>query len=135
MKSDNEDRQRITICTKKDFDVSYFCGSGPGGQARNKSATGVQIIHRESGAIGRASDSRSQHDNKKNAFDRLLKTPQMKFWIAKKKFEIDQHMTVEESIERDCADKNMKYEIKNAKGEWEEVDAAYFDGPAAKEES
>lgn len=128
-------RQRITICTKKDFDVSYYCGSGPGGQARNKSATGVQIIHRESGAIGKASDSRSQSDNRKNAFRRLLETPQMKFWIAKKKFEVDQNMTLEESIEKDCMDKNLKYEIKSPTGQWEEVPASYFDGEAAKEES
>lgn len=61
-------KEKITIATKKDFDVSYYCGPGPGGQKKNKSATGVQIIHSESGAIGRAHDSRSQADNKVNAF-------------------------------------------------------------------
>lgn len=129
------DRQRVTIATKKDFDVSYYCGPGAGGQARNKVASGVQIIHRETGAIGRAHDSRSQADNKKNAFKRLLETPKMKFWLAVKKFEVLQNETIEEAVERDCADKNLRYEIKNATGQWEEVDASYFDGPAAKEES
>lgn len=78
----NEEKRRVTILSKKDLDVSYYCGPGAGGQARNKVASGVQIIHRESGAIGRAHDSRSQADNKKNAFQRLLATPQMKFWLA-----------------------------------------------------
>ena len=62
--------EKITLCTKNDFDVSYFCGSGPGGQARNKVASGVQIIHKETGAIGRASDSRSQFENRCKAFER-----------------------------------------------------------------
>jgi protein subunit release factor A len=128
-------RERVRIASKKDFDVSYFCGSGAGGQARNKVASGVQIIHRETGAIGRASDSRSQADNKKEAFTRLLATPKMKFWLAAKVYEVRQHEKLEETIARDCRDENLKFEIKNAEGKWEEVDASYFDGPAAKEEN
>ena len=129
-----DNRERITIATKKDFDVSYFCGSGAGGQARNKVASGVQIIHRETGAIGRASDSRSQADNKKKAFERLMETPKMKFWLARELYAIQQKETLEETVEKEMVDKNLKYEIKNAEGKWEEVDASYFNGPAAKGE-
>ena len=123
----------MSIATAKDFNVSYFCGSGAGGQARNKVASGVQIIHRETGAIGRASDSRSQAYNKKSAFQRLLKTPKMKFWIAAKCYEVKQGEQLEHTIERDTQPDNLKYEIKNALGQWEQVDASYFDGPAANE--
>lgn len=131
----DDKRERVTILHPKDLDVSYYCGSGPGGQARNKVASGVQIIHRETGAIGRASDSRSQADNKRNAFLRLLATPKMKFWIAAKVYEVRQRETLEQTIERETQCNNLKFEIKNAEGKWEEVDASYFDGPAAKEES
>lgn len=131
MKEDQ--RERVTIVSKKDLDVSYFCGSGAGGQARNKVATGVQIQHRESGAIGRASDTRSQHENKKLAFKRLVKTPQMKFWIAKKVYEIKQGETIERTVEDSMKPENMKFEIKNAVGQWEEVNDTYFSGPAAME--
>ena len=131
----SDEKIRVSIATKKDFDVSYYCGSGAGGQARNKVASGVQIIHRDSGAIGRAHDSRSQADNKKNAFQRLLATPKMKFWIAQRVYEVKANETMEETVERDCADKNLKYEIKNAYGQWEEVPASYFEGETAKEES
>lgn len=93
-----DNRQRVSIATAKDFDVSYFCGSGAGGQARNKVASGVQIIHRETGAIGRASDSRSQADNKTAAFKRLLETPRMKFWIASKLYEVKQGERLEETV-------------------------------------
>jgi len=127
-------REKIRIISPKDLDVSYFCGSGAGGQARNKVASGVQIIHRETGAIGRASDSRSQADNKKAAFARLLKTPKMKFWISERIYEIRQKETLEQTVEKEMSPDNLRFEIKNAEGRWEEVEAGYFDGPAAKEE-
>lgn len=129
-----EKRERIRIASAKDFDVSYFCGSGAGGQARNKVASGVQIIHRETGAIGRASDSRSQADNKRSAFERLLATPKMKFWLSAKLYEVQQGEALEETVARETTDAQMKYEIKNAIGQWEEVLASYFGGPAAKAE-
>lgn len=132
-KQDN--RQRVTLFTAKDFEVSHFCGSGAGGQARNKVASGVQITHRESGAIGRASDSRSEADNKSNAFIRLLKTPKMKFEIERKLYELKQHETMEETVAKETKPENLKFEIKNGKGQWEEVDVSYFEGETAKEES
>lgn len=126
--------ERVTVLSLKDLEVSYFCGSGAGGQARNKVASGVQMRHLESGATGRASDSRSQHDNKKSAFSRLLADPRMKFWLAKKVYEVRARETIEEIIARETRPENLKYEIKNAVGQWEEVNEAYFDGPAAREE-
>jgi protein subunit release factor B len=130
----NEEKQRITIASKKDFEVSYYCGSGPGGTNRNKQATGVQIKHAESGAIGRRSDSRSQVENRKNAFNSLIATSQFKFWLAKKRFEIEQQQTLEESVEQDTIDRNLKYEIKDENGHWVEVSPEYFNTPKAKEE-
>ncbi len=130
-----DNREKVSIATAKDFDVSYFCGSGAGGQARNKVASGVQIIHRETGAIGRASDSRSQADNKQRAFQRLLETPKMKFWIARKLYEVKQGEKLEETIAKDTQAGNLKYEIKSPTGQWEEVTESYFDGAAAKEQS
>lgn len=120
-KPKEDTRERITLATRKDFDVSYFCGSGKGGQAKNKVASGVQIIHRESGAIGRASDSRSQADNKAEAFRRLLKTPQMRFWLVKKRFEIEQEKTLEQAVAEDMQDKFLKIEVKDENGKWVEA--------------
>lgn len=128
-----DERQKVTILSLKDLDVSYFCGSGAGGQARNKVASGVQMKHDESGAIGRASDSRSQHDNKKSAFKRLIADPRMKFWLAKKVYEVRQGETLEKTIENDAKPANLKYEIKNAEGKWEQVEESYFESVAAKE--
>lgn len=131
--SGEETREKVTILSQKDLNISYFCGSGAGGQARNKVASGVQMKHEESGAIGRASDSRSQRDNKKSAFQRLLKDPKMKFWLARKVHEVRIGEGLEEVVAREVASSNLKYEIKNALGQWEEVDESYFNGPAAME--
>lgn len=126
--------ERITLLSKKDLEISYFCGSGAGGQARNKVASGVLIRHEESGATGRASDSRSQHDNKISAFNRLVADPRMKFWLAKKKHELAMGETIEESIAKETTADKLKFEIKNATGQWEEVSADYFTTAAALEE-
>ncbi len=128
-------RERIRILSERDLTFSYFCGSGAGGQARNKVHTGVQIRHEESGAIGRASDSRSQDQNKRSAFLRLCEHPKMKFWLARKLFEIREGEKLEAQIEREASGKNCKYEIRNPDGRWEEVPLSYFDGEAAKEQT
>lgn len=124
----------ITLLSEKDLNVSYFCGSGAGGQARNKVASGVQIRHEESGAMGRASDSRSQADNKRRAFERMIATPQMKFWLSKRLYEVRMEETLEETVARECAGGALRHEIKNAAGQWEAVPESYFDTPAAIEE-
>lgn len=126
MKAEPDKRERITILSLRDIEVSYFCGSGKGGQARNKVASGVMMRHAESGAIGRASDSRSQDQNKRAAWERLVKTPQMKFWLAKKVFEIRQGETLEQSVENDMRPENLKIEVRNENGQWHQVTEDYF---------
>ena len=133
-KTNPTEKERVNILSPKDLEISYYCGSGPGGQARNKVASGVQMRHEESGAVAKASDSRSQHDNKISCFKRLLEDPRMKFWIAKKIFELRQGETLEQIVANETTSKNLKFEIKNADGKWEEVDENYFETAAAKGE-
>lgn len=125
MKTPDNERERVKLLTRKDLDISYFCGSGAGGQARNKVASGVQMIHKESGAIGRASDSRSQDENKRHAFERLCATPQMKWWLTKKIYELRQRETLEETVARDMSPENLAVEVKDENGNWKEVPADF----------
>jgi len=111
------DREKITILTKKDCDISYFIGSGAGGQNRQKNHTGVQIQHRESGATGRCSESRSREQNKKQAFLNLTKTPKFKVWLNKKLYEIQQNETIEETVEKQMKAENLVVEMKKD-GKW-----------------
>lgn len=64
---------------------------------------------------------------------RLLETPKIKFWLAKKCFEVKQGETLEKVVEQQMREENLKFEIKNAEGRWEEVDSSYFSTPAALE--
>ena len=124
-----EGKERIPICSKKDFEVSYFVGPGKGGQKKNKTASGVQIFHRESGASGRASDSRSQADNKASAFKRLIESKEMQIWLRKQLFQIREMESLEEQVEKSMTPANLKIEVKNEDGQWVEVD-----GESIKEE-
>jgi len=135
MKEEIKEREKVTILSLKDLDVSYFCGSGAGGQARNKVASGVQMRHEESGAIGRASDSRSQYENKKSAFKRLIDHPRMRFWLARKVHEVRLGENLDEIIRKETEPKYVRYEIKDESGKWKEVMVDYFDSQPAKVEN
>ncbi len=52
-------------------EVDRFRASGPGGQHRNKTDSGVRLRHRPSGLEAIAVESRSQHENRARALRRL----------------------------------------------------------------
>lgn len=66
--------------TASDCRFDYFRGTGKGGQKRNKTSSGVRCTHKESGAFGVSDDTRSQHDNKKIAFQRMAESRAFKAW-------------------------------------------------------
>jgi protein subunit release factor B len=56
---------------ERDSEVTFFVAGGPGGQHRNKVATGVRLLHRPSGLTVTATERRSQAANREMAFARL----------------------------------------------------------------
>jgi ribosome-associated protein len=56
---------------ERDTDIEFFVAGGPGGQHRNKVATGVRLRHRPSGLVVTATERRSQAANREVAFERL----------------------------------------------------------------
>jgi peptide chain release factor 1 len=50
-----------------DLEIRTCKGSGPGGQHRNKTESGVEIIHRPTGMRVRCDRGRSQHQNRQEA--------------------------------------------------------------------
>ncbi|MFL5303221.1 MAG: peptide chain release factor-like protein [Anaeromyxobacteraceae bacterium] len=50
---------------------SFFIASGPGGQHRNKTETGVRLVHRPTGVTVSATERRSQLQNRGAALERL----------------------------------------------------------------
>lgn len=55
----------------RECEVDTYRASGPGGQKRNKTSSAVRIRHIPSGLIVIAEESRSQHENKRKAIQRL----------------------------------------------------------------
>lgn len=64
------EKQEIYI-NPKDIKETFTCGSGPGGQHRNKNATAVQLTHTPSGIKVRAESEKSQFANRENALSIL----------------------------------------------------------------
>ncbi|WP_298435238.1 peptide chain release factor-like protein [Geobacter sp.] len=56
-----------------DLKIEFIRGSGPGGQHRNVTETGVRIRHLPTGIVVQASESRSQARNREVAMERLRK--------------------------------------------------------------
>jgi protein subunit release factor B len=56
---------------EQDVRIDFLRGSGPGGQHRNTSETGVRMTHLPSGVVVTATESRSRHQNLQRAMARL----------------------------------------------------------------
>jgi protein subunit release factor B len=50
---------------------TFFIASGPGGQHRNKTESGVRLVHRTTGVVVTATERRSQAQNRSAALERL----------------------------------------------------------------
>jgi len=57
---------------KKEVQIQTFRASGPGGQHRNVTDSGVRLVHFPSGVVVTATESRSQIRNREKAFARLI---------------------------------------------------------------
>ena len=75
---------------KTDFDPSelefeFFRGSGPGGQHRNTTDSGVRVRHLPTGLIAQATESRSQVRNRETAIKRLAELLERRNRVQKKR--------------------------------------------------
>lgn len=113
-------RKLLFSTTIADCDVETFRGSGPGGQNRNKVASGVRIRHRESGAVGKATEHRSQHQNKKEAWKRMCETKTFQAWARTKAAKLQGVKSTEQRVEEALAPHNIKTEVLTSEQKWEE---------------
>jgi hypothetical protein len=73
-------RQLLFSVTASDCEFTYTRGIGPGGQKRNKTSSAVHCHHLASGARSYSDITRSQHDNKRDAFKKMVNTDVFKKW-------------------------------------------------------
>lgn len=113
-------RELLFSVTAKDCEWSYTRGSGNGGQKKNKTSSAVHCMHRPSGAHGYSEASRSQHDNKRDAFVKMAESEQFRVW---NRMEAMRRMGVLDEIDRVVARElalNTKIEVR-VDGVWREV--------------
>lgn len=113
-------KQLLFSVTAKDCEWSYTRGSGNGGQKKNKTSSAVHCMHRPSAAHGYSEASRSQLDNKRDAFVKMANSPEFQKW---NKMEAMRRMGVlseiDSLVEREML-LNTKLEIR-IDGVWTEV--------------
>lgn len=107
----------ILSITAKDCDWQYFRVGGNGGQHRDKTSSGVRVVHRESGATGQATEDRKQSKNRQVAFKRMTDTLAFKKWLAQKLLD---GPTPEERVERDMEPHNLLVEGRE-NGTWQPI--------------
>ncbi len=69
--------------TELEFD--FFRGSGPGGQHRNTTDSGVRVRHLPTGLVAQATESRSQLRNRERALERLAELLERRNQVQKKR--------------------------------------------------
>lgn len=107
-------RERVLSVTLKDCEVQHFRSGGKGGQNQNKRDTGTRIIHHASGARGESREERSQAQNTRNAFLRMVRTVDFQRWMALKLME---GPTPEQRVAQQMRPENIQTEVKQD-GRW-----------------
>lgn len=102
--------------TIHDCEVQHFRAGGKGGQNQNKRDTGTRIIHHPSGARAESREERSQLQNKKTAFRRMIASKEFQLWL---RLETGRIAALESSIE--IPEHEIRVEVRSG-GRWVEVD-------------
>jgi protein subunit release factor B len=114
-------KELLFSVTLDDCDVQTFRSGGKGGQNVNKRDTGVRIVHRDSGAVGKSTDERSQLQNKKTAFKRMTQDPRFTFWVHERRREIETGKSIEERVAEMMEPEYIKVEVRTD-GLWTELE-------------
>lgn len=88
-------RERILSVTIHDCEVQHFRAGGKGGQHQNKTSSGARVIHHPSGARGESREERSQLQNKRMAFKRMIETAAFRIWLARETMGTEQRLALE----------------------------------------
>jgi hypothetical protein len=113
-------KELLFSVTTNDCEWSYTKGTGAGSQKRNKTSSAVHCHHKPSGARGYSEASRSQLDNKRDAFIKMVETKEFKTWHHMETLRRNGKMAeIDAMVEREL--KKIKIEVHDEDGRWTEV--------------
>lgn len=123
-------RELLFSVTRNDLRMDTFRAGGKGGQKQNKTDSGVRFTHAPSGAVGESREARTQLENKRLAFKRLVESSKFEAWrrreAARLLVSAEERQREEERIQRRVAEalrpENIKVEALGPHG-WEPADA------------
>ncbi len=90
---------------KRDLLIEHLRRSGPGGQHRNRKATGIRLTHLPTGLVIMATEERSQARNLEVALERLKKRLQLRLLKKKKR---KKTKPTRSSVEKRLTDKKRR---------------------------
>jgi protein subunit release factor B len=121
-----QNRQLLFSVTKKDLEITYFNGTGKGGQNRNKVSACVHMKHPDSGVMVTAQRERSREQNMQTAFKALVEHPKFKAWHRVKCAQM--MMTqgerdaakkrLEDEVDKMMDERHLKIEVRDDRGNW-----------------
>ena len=110
-----KERHPILSVTKEDCDWQTFRSGGAGGQNVNKVSSAVRCVHRASGAVGRATDTRDQYRNRRLAFRRMAESKTFRDWlkaeIARRLMSKQTADEIEVAVDAAMDESNLKVEF------------------------
>lgn len=112
---EDKNKVRIPIITRKEIEITFFRGSGKGGQKKNKTSSACRCHHPPSGAIGISQDTRSQLQNRRLAFTRMAKSPKFQKWLKIELSRIHHNENnIDKKVEENMREENMRVEYWNS---------------------
>lgn len=108
-------KELLFSVTKKDLDISFFSGSGAGGQHRNKHKNCVRMKHRDSGTTATGQAHKERKANLKEAFVGLTKHSKFKLWQSMRIQEVLKGKSIEKEVEEMIQPENLKVEYRENK--------------------
>ena len=104
--------------TKKDFEITWFSGTGGGGQHRNRHANCCRLKHKDTGIITTGQSYKERRHNQKEALHNMAKNRFFLAFCEQKLRELEGAQSPEEWVEEQLKEENLLVEGKDEKGKW-----------------
>ena len=111
-------RELLFSVTKKDLELSWFSGSGAGGQHRNRHKNCVRLFHPDSGVRVTGQSHKERNSNIREALNNLVKHPKFGLWQLRQVNEIVSGKSIEKWVDESMSPDNIIVEGKDDQGRW-----------------